>query len=173
MDEKTLNAWIDEQYRDVMKDAPTVNILAPFGNDAALHGLFEKYSVLKEEKNRLEAELDRVDEQIAPVKDQIVESMVAFNYQKISHNGTLFYLSVPARPSIIPEKRAEFIAWLKEHGEDGIVQTDYINHNTLWSWYTNRADPEKEELSGLGVLRISEEILLNSPKDYQRKRKKR
>lgn len=143
----------------------------PIEAEPRLHDLFGQYAKLKAIKDGLEAELDRIDESITPIKNQIITLMVELEYQSVNHDGVKYHLSVPGRPSIIAEKRPDFIAWLKGNGEDGIIQTDYINSNTLYSWYNQREDKFKEELQGM--LKVSEDILLKSPKDYKRTRKKK
>ena len=139
--------------------------------ESNLNQLFSQYATLRADKDRIDMQLDAIDKAITPVKDQIIALMVELEYQSINHDGVKYHLSVPARPSVIPEKRADFIAWLKGNGEDGIIQPDYINSNTLWGWYNQREDEIKEELQGM--LKVSEEILLKSPKDYRRTRKKK
>jgi len=139
--------------------------------DSALSALFSQYALLRRKKDDLDMQLDKVDKDLAPIKEQIISLMTELEYQSINHDGVKYYLSIPARPSIIPEKRADFIAWLKGNGEEGIIQTDYVNSNTLWSWYNQREDNIKEELSYM--LKVSEEVQLKSPKDYKRSRKKK
>ena len=143
----------------------------PLSPESTLNQLFSQYAILRADKDRLDMELDAVDKALTPVKDQIIALMVELEYQSINHDGVKYYLSVPGRPSIIPDKRADFIAWLKYYNEDGIIQPDYINSNTLWGWYNQREDEIKEELQGM--LKVSEDILLKSPKDYKRTRKKK
>jgi len=139
--------------------------------ESQLNQLFSQYAVLRADKDRLDMELDAVDSALTPIKNQIIALMVELEYQSINHDGVKYHLSVPGRPSVIPEKRADFIAWLKDCGESGIIQTDYINSNTLWSWYNQREDGIKEELQEM--LKVSEDILLKSTKDYRRTRKKK
>lgn len=145
--------------------------LAKPSTDTTLNQLFSQYAELRLEKDRLDILLDQIDKDITPVKDQIIALMVELEYQSINHDGVKYHLSVPGRPSIIPDKRADFISWLRGNGEDGIIQPEYINSNTLWGWYNQREDEVKEELQGM--LKVSEEILLKSPKDYKRSRKKK
>lgn len=140
--------------------------------DSTLNELFDTWTVLKAEKNDLEQKLDQVDEKLNPLEAQIIELMTALNYQKIQHNDVLHWLSVVARPLVKPDKRAQFIhEYLEPNHEDGIVQRDYINSNTLWGWYNQQPDEVKEILTQ--YLEAPEKIYLNSPKDYVRKRKKR
>jgi len=139
--------------------------------ESTLNQLFAQYAIIRADKDRLDMELDAVDKALTPIKDQIIALMVELEYQSINHDGVKYYLSVPGRPSIIPDKRQAFISWLKGNGEDGIIQPDYINSNTLWGWYNQREDEIKEELQGM--LKVSEEILLKSPRDFKRSRKKK
>jgi len=139
--------------------------------ESSLHSLLTQYDEVNDKKNHHERELDLIDQVRKAISISIIQLMVELEFQSISHNGIKYYLSVPARPSIIPEKRPSFIAWLKGNGEDGIIQPDYINSNTLWGWYNQREDEVKEELQGM--LKVSEDILLKSPKDYHRTRKKK
>lgn len=142
-------------------------------SESRLHELLTQYDLKKAEKNELERQLDQIDEELDPLEGEIINIMVALEFQRISHNGTLYYLAVPGRPSIVPEKRGEFIELLRKWNEDGIIQTDYINSNTLYGWYNNLPQEKKEYLSTSGSLKISEDIQLRSPKDYKRKRAKR
>jgi len=136
-----------------------------------LNDLFSQYAILRDEKTRLDMELDRIDEEMKPIAEQIKALMVELEYQSINHDGIKYWLSVSGRPSIIPETRSEFMETLEEEGESGIRQTDYVNSNTMWGWWNNLSENLKEVFRPF--IKISEEITLNSPRDYKRKRKKK
>ena len=139
--------------------------------DPSLSDLLNQYAVMRAAKDEAERALDEIDEKLAPIKKAVIDAMIAAEFQRVSHNGRLYYLSVPGRPSIVPEKRPDFIQWLRENGEDGIITPDYINANTLWGWW-NRLDEDVKPVVE-PMLKISEEIELKSPADNGRKRKKR
>jgi len=141
--------------------------------DSELNMLFGEYVSWQKQKDVLEEQLDKTDEELNLRKQQIVDLMVALDFQSIVHDGIKYHLSVPARPSIIPEKRSQFMVLLAEWGETGIVQTDYVNSNTLYGWYGQLPDDKKELLTTSGYLKVSEDIILKSPKAYSRKRAKR
>jgi len=141
--------------------------------DSELNVLFASYVILQKGKDALEEQLDKVDEKLNPLKQKIIDLMVALDFQSIVHDGIKYHLSVPARPSIVPEKRSQFMVLLAEWGETGIVQTDYVNSNTLYGWYGQLPEDKKELLTTSGYLKVSEDIILKSPKAYSRKRAKR
>lgn len=148
-------------YEEKREDAP----------DATLHASLEHYIAKKAQKDNLEKRLDEVDAELEPLKQQVIDSMTKLEYNKVGHNGVTYSIVVVSRPAIVPEKRGEFIKKLKEKTEDGIVQTDYINANTLWGWF-NRVSDEDREFYG-DCLLVNETIQLKSPRDYKRKRDKR
>ena len=139
--------------------------------ESNLKSILNQYLEINEKRSRLERELDLIAQTRKAISETIVSLMVELEYQSVNYNGIKYWLSVPGRVSINPERRTDFIAWLEGNGEDGIIQRDYINVNTLWGWYNQRENETKEELQGM--LKVSEDILLNSPRDYVRKRKKK
>jgi len=145
----------------------------PIEPGSRLHRFFEIYATIREAKNLKEQELDIIDADLTNLKEQIIPIMVELEYQSVNFSGIKYWLSVSGRPSIVPETRADFIGWLKDNNEDGLIQTDYVNPNTLWGWKNNLPEALKEELVSLGYLKVNEDIQLKSPKDYKRKRKKR
>jgi hypothetical protein len=159
---------IEADYERIMRETPDPEP----ATDSRLNELFAKYAKAKAEHDRLEMALDKINEEIEPVKEEIIQLMSELEYQSVSHSGVKYWLSVQGRPAIMGDKRDAFIDWLREHNEDGIVQRDYINSNTLWGWYNQRSDEEKEDLA-TKYLRVSETINLNSPNDYKRTRKRR
>jgi len=145
----------------------------PISPESTLNQLFSQYAVLSTDKDQKEMELDAIDEAITALNAQIIPLMVELEYQSINHDGINYYLSVPERPSINPETRGDFIGWLLANNEYGIVQTDYVNSNTLWSWRNNLGEDKKEALATLGYLKVSEDIKLRRSKGYKRTRKKK
>jgi len=147
--------------------------LARPSTDTTLNQLFSQYAILSTDKDQKEMELDAIDAAITDLNAQIIPLMVELEFQSIDYNGEKYYLAVPERPSIIPETRDDFMVWLEANGEYGIVQTTYVNSNTLWSWRNNLDEVKKEALAALGYLKISEDIQLRRSKGYKRTRKKK
>ena len=138
-----------------------------------LNDLFAQYAILCTDKDRKEMELDAIDAAITPIEEQIKALMIELEYHSIDHDGEKYTLAVIERPSIIALTRGEFMGWLEANGEYGIVQTDYVNSNTLWGWRNNLDEVKKEELSALGYLKTNEQIQLRRSKGYKRSRKKK
>ncbi len=64
-----------------------MNNKATLTPESTLNELFSAYALLREDKNRLDMELDAIDKALTPVKDQIIALMVELEYQSISHDG--------------------------------------------------------------------------------------
>lgn len=151
----------DESTGPILEASPEQN----------LNALFSQYAILREDKNRIDMQLDAIDKAITPVKDQIIALMVELEYQSINHDGIKYWLAVTPHVSVNAETRDGLLVKLEEEGEYGIVQTTYIHPSSVKGWYNNLPEDKQEKFHP--YLNLHETITLNSPKDYKRSRKKK
>jgi len=148
-----------------MLDESTTN------SDNTLHDLFGQYAVIREAKNQKDQELDVIDKQLTALREQIIPLMTELEYQSINHNGVKYWIAVKSHPSIIEETKDELLVALKEEGEYGLVQAEYINPTSAGAWFRNLSENLQEKFRQ--YFSIFETVTLNSPRDYKRKRKKK
>ena len=139
--------------------------------ESTLNELFSQYAVVRETKSQKDRELDVIDEQLTALREQIIPLMTELEYQSVNYNGVKYWIAVKAHPSIIEETRGELLVALKEEGEYGLVQVEYINPTSAGAWYRNL--PENLQERFRQYFSIFESVTLNSPRDYKRKRKKK
>jgi hypothetical protein len=116
--------------------------------------LLTAWRMVKEDS---EARLSEANKKIREVEQVIIAKLQEEELEKFVHNGQLFYPYVSAHPGVNKEHEAEFYAWLRENGEDGIIK-ETVHPMTLKSWWKQNSERFAEELTGKELLKVHEEI---------------
>lgn len=106
----------------------------------------EKLTKLKDEKNRLEADLKIVKKQIDEQEKILIELMVEQELQNFKGtNGITYSLKTAVIPNVLAENKPALIEALKENGYETLVKEE-VNAQTFKSFIKEQGWETDEQL---------------------------
>lgn len=106
----------------------------------------EKLTKLKDEKNRLEADLKIVKKQIDEQEKILIELMVEQELQNFKGtNGITYSLKTAVIPNVLAENKPALIEALKENGYETLVKEE-VNAQTFKSFVKEQGWETDEQL---------------------------
>lgn len=106
----------------------------------------EKLTELKDEKNRLEAELKIVKKQIDEQEKILIDLMVDQELQNFKgKNGITYSLKTTVIPNVLAENKPALIQALKDNGYETLVKEE-VNAQTFKSFVKEQGWEVNEEL---------------------------
>jgi len=127
-----------------------------------LHNLAAQLSIYKDRKSEQDAALKETNKSISTVEAEMLEIFAAFGMTTFDHDGELFYQSVREFPTITKLSEDAFKAWLKEHGEEGLIK-ETVNAKSLEGWW-NRNEEFQAELQLAKLIEVFSKVSISRRK---------
>jgi hypothetical protein len=107
--------------------------------------LADQLKTLREEKEKVEERVKRLNAAISEVEYALSEAMALSETQNFTRAGTLFYLTTKIHASAIAGFKEELYAALKENGFAELVQ-ETVNVNSLSSFVKEQMEENNDAL---------------------------